>query len=56
MVQSQNKPLEDHIIGQGRLCFATPDSHTQHDVRLEDFETFGKLVMIGSRDIQTLKT
>ena len=43
-----------HTIGQGRLCFATPDSHTKHDFWLKQIlETFGKLVMIDSRVIQT---
>ena len=36
-----------HTIGQGRLCFATPDSHTKHDFQLKKIlETFGKLVRI----------
>ena len=43
-----------HTIGQGRLCFATPDSHTKHDFQLKQIlETFGKLVMIDSQDNQT---
>ena len=43
-----------HTIGQGRLCFATPDSHTKHDFQLKQIlETFGKLVMIDSLDNQT---